>query len=474
MNLIKRVFVSITRRKVASLVILLVAFLMGNVMAVSISIQQSGQNIERNLLERIGGKIVLTGANISASRNVLSLDETSYNLQMNRFMEIYDYLASKNNIAYADYSLHFDGIDLVEGQNIELDESVQYPNGYSILHGIENRELIDEKERYIQFTNGEKFTEEQMKNGDNVLIVNEAVFIDGRPVKPNDVIEFEIKIEEYDPETNKFIITDKETFSYQVVGTFQVIDNKFSDVKNSNNIQMFYTPNQNVKNIYQKYSEMSSNERFQSKYWIDSATIVVSSSEYLFQLSESANSIVEEENYPITVTSTLDTVEKLISPVKSISAISQNILLFSMIAMTIILGLVSFYFIRDRKKEIGIYMSLGIRKSHLMLQIILESVLTGMVAIFLSIGSGWLISQQYSSSLLKNSLEVEESEYEEYMTDTLNYELLAQDVTDNYKITITFEDVSILIILSFSTILLSTAFPLFYIMRLDPKEILLE
>ena len=145
-----------------------------------------------------------------------------------------------------------------------------------------------------------------------------------------------------------------------------------------------------------------------------------------------------------------------------------------MIAMTIILGLVSFYFIRDRKKEIGIYMSLGIRKSHLMLQIILESVLTGMVAIFLSIGSGWLISQQYSSSLLKNSLEVEESEYEEYMTDTLNYELLAQDVTDNYKITITFEDVSILIILSFSTILLSTAFPLFYIMRLDPKEILLE
>ena len=98
----------------------------------------------------------------------------------------------------------------------------------------------------------------------------------------------------------------------------------------------------------------------------------------------------------------------------------------------------------------------------------------GMVAIFLSIGSGWLISQQYSSSLLKNSLEVEESEYEEYMTDTLNYELLAQDVTDNYKITITFEDVSILIILSFSTILLSTAFPLFYIMRLDPKEILLE
>ena len=60
------------------------------------------------------------------------------------------------------------------------------------------------------------------------------------------------------------------------------------------------------------------------------------------------------------------------------------------------------------------------------------------------------------------------------MTDTLNYELLAQDVTDNYKITITFEDVSILIILSFSTILLSTAFPLFYIMRLDPKEILLE
>ncbi|WP_281628342.1 hypothetical protein, partial [Traorella massiliensis] len=132
MNLIKRVFVSITRRKVASLVILLVAFLMGNVMAVSISIQQSGQNIERNLLERIGGKIVLTGANISASRNVLSLDETSYNLQMNRFMEIYDYLASKNNIAYADYSLHFDGIDLVEGQNIELDESVQYPNGYSI------------------------------------------------------------------------------------------------------------------------------------------------------------------------------------------------------------------------------------------------------------------------------------------------------------------------------------------------------
>lgn len=474
MNLIKRVVISISRRKVASFVILLVAFLMGNVMAVSISIQQSSQNIERNLLERIGGKLVLTGASISSYRSVLSLDETSYDLQMNRFMEIYHTLASKKNISSADYSLHFGEIDLTEGQNIELDESVQYPKGYSILHGIENREMIDEKERYIQFSNGEKFTEEQMKNGENVLIANEAVLIDGRAVQPKDVIEFEIKVEEYDSEMKQFIVTDKETISYQVVGTFKILDNKFSDVKNSNNIQMFYTPNQNIKKIYQKYTEMSQNKKFQSKYWIDSATITVSSSEYLFQLTESANDIAKEEKYPIIVTSTMDTVEKLISPVKALSAISQNILLFSMIAMTIILGLVSFYFLRERKKEIGIYMSLGISKFHLMLQIMLESVLTGMVAIFLSIGSGWFISQQYSASLLKNSYEAEQSEYEEYMTDTLNYELLIQDIGDDYKITITFEDVAILILLSLSTLLISTAFPLVYVMRFNPKEILLE
>ena len=77
MNVFKRVWISITRRKIATLIFFLFTFLMGNVLICAESIAQSGENTQNHLLNRIGGKIVLTDTSLFSDAEVagLTLDE---------------------------------------------------------------------------------------------------------------------------------------------------------------------------------------------------------------------------------------------------------------------------------------------------------------------------------------------------------------------------------------------------------------
>ena len=76
MKLFKRILVSVWRRRVPSLVILLTTFLLGNVLAVSMSITQSAKGVEDNLLSSIGGKVsIMSDVSNPDQINIMSNDE---------------------------------------------------------------------------------------------------------------------------------------------------------------------------------------------------------------------------------------------------------------------------------------------------------------------------------------------------------------------------------------------------------------
>lgn len=474
MGIIKRVWISITRRKVFSLVLLLISFVFGNAMFVSISIQQSSVQIQENLLYSIGGKLSLI-SDINNKDSVRNMNESEYDRKLNVYLDILDRMKNNERVIYEDVSFDF-YLNLSNPEEYAIDvinpQSTFHKNQFYIIHGIENKELIDEKENIIQMSTGTYFSEENMEAGDHVILVNEKLKRNGQSLQAKDKIEFDMVVKGQKYQSNEYEDLETIHMVYTVAGTFKPIDNKYSEIQKD--VYMFYVPNQNIVNLQKCYEDKlkelhATDSMNHQRYWISSSILKVKEPMDLISLSNVADELTKDTG--ITYSTTLKDVNDLLGPVNSLSAIAQNVLVFAMSAMTVIISLVSFYFIRERTKEIGIYLSMGMKKSHLMFQIILETMAVGLLGLMLSIGSGKIISQSYASNLLETSLKTSSEAFDEY---TSIDELPEEEMLENYQIIITNKDIVILIGLGSASLMLSSMIILVVVLRMNPKEIMLD
>lgn len=132
-----------------------------------------------------------------------------------------------------------------------------------------------------------------------------------------------------------------------------------------------------------------------------------------------------------------------------------------------ILSLVITLFLRDRKNELGIYVSLGEKTYKILFQIIVEVLLVSFLAISISIFTGKILATSASNQMIelqKSSDDIVGGELS-----TLNRE----EVTDEYAIHITLENMRAIYSISMTSVLVSTLLPVVYILRIKPKKILM-
>lgn len=469
MKLFKRILVSVWRRRVPSLVILLTTFLLGNVLAVSMSITQSAKGVEDNLLSSIGGKVsIMSDVSNPNQINIMSNDE--YIKEMNLYYDVYQKLCDRDIVRYCDFSLHFENVAL-------LHEEYSLPKNNnemvrSLLHGIENENLLDELDGKITLIEGNRFTKEEIQNGDRVALVSNEVKYNGENIKVGDTIDFSYYYEVFE---DKYEMHKGEAMTFEVVGIYQPVRNKYSDVHQD--IYPFYVPNNALIELVKEYNQAIENKMVlgNNKPWFNSSIVQVHKADDLDLLIYAANAY--QEKYGISYESTKSFVNRLLGPIETFSCISEKVFIFSLVAMTIVVGLISFYFIRDRKHEIGIYLSLGIKKIELILQIILETLCVGMLGILLSLGTGKVISEGYSNYLLDTTVTITNEERDKYTTGMMAIDpnnLNQSDIINDYEIVFTIEDIQNVFVLGGVTLILSSIFPLVYIMSLKPKNIMLE
>jgi Predicted permease. len=131
-------------------------------------------------------------------------------------------------------------------------------------------------------------------------------------------------------------------------------------------------------------------------------------------------------------------------------------------------------FLRDRKHELGIYLSFGERRSKIIGQIILELLLIGGVACLLSLVTGYFLGNILSDSLLQTDWMADTSEqmgvyYENWLATNVSY----QEVQSAYEVSFSIGYVISYLLLGLGTIVLSALVPLLYILRLNPKKIMM-
>jgi putative ABC transport system permease protein len=486
MNFIKRGMLSITRNKGKSIILLLVIFVLGNLISGAISIQQATGNVETSIKEKLG-----TATTIELDYEALSemSDEElgDYEIE-NLSLDLIKKIGELSYVKYFDYNtssyLGSEALKSYRGNEAEeFETDYSGPSMDFILKGINYAPVLDFEEQKGKLIDGRIFKTEEIVNGSAVAIMSKKL-AEKNSLQIGDT--FVLKNDIYGPESDKPI--SSRDVVLEIIGFFEPQSVKkeegskkdqgmydFLDMDYQNTI---YVPNEIVvsENKYNMEEFMKSDPEIAEMMENEEIT------EYytpIFVLNKPEDSpSFEEEVKPLlpalyTVRKASDQYETISAPIQSMSKLSSYVLVAAIITTVLIIGLVVLLFLRDRKHELGIYLSLGERRRRIIGQIILEVMIISLIGITLSLFSGNYLAQGVSDTMIKSESGQNTDDYYMYPITDFQSNLTTEDVIASYQVKLDSSFIFLFYAIGIATILVSTILPLIYIIRLNPRKIMM-
>lgn len=190
-----------------------------------------------------------------------------------------------------------------------------------------------------------------------------------------------------DPNTEK-------TYKLNITGIYEEVNsgeggmNMFADSVNT-----IITNANFVAKMHEKDSELSINIM---------PTFVLTSKDVIEKFSEELTQKGLNEN--LTVETNLDKVENATSTISNVRSFAVTFLIVTLIIGTVVLLVINMINIRERRYEIGVLRTIGMKKSKVSLQFILELFMVSFVALILGAGLGAVVSVPVSNSLLQSEI----------------------------------------------------------------------
>ena len=158
------------------------------------------------------------------------------------------------------------------------------------------------------------------------------------------------------------------------------------------------------------------------------------------------------------------------APLENLEALANVTLIASAILCVVLLSLVANIFIRNRTKEIGVYMSLGATKKNLIVQFVGEILLVGLLATSCAMISGNKLGNELSQKFMQIQIDMDtEAKYQEDNPD----ELTQLDLLEVYHIEFNAEYIINIYIVSTFVLLISSILPIMTVLKTQPKKVLL-
>nr|OTP18411.1 hypothetical protein A5888_000225 [Enterococcus sp. 9E7_DIV0242] len=468
---------------------------MGNVIAGAIAIQQSTQNVEKNVKSQMGGMATI---------------ELDYENNQDKFMEedlkienlTEDQIKTIGESPYVKY-YDYNSISWAETKSLKtatMDEENAYGSSGLSLKGTNYPKILDVEEKNIKIVDGTVFTQDDIDNGKNVALISKGV-AEANGLSVGDQMVIDRVANDYtDSGESKELF--KMDIPVEIIGIFEPVtvemkEDSSGDESNSMvQDQQQYMSMEQMNTIYLPNKVVIENDKaFSEKYMEESPTYAEA-----MEGSELENETYEyytpvyvlnnvddveafkEETEPLlpplyAVKASTDQYDQIGGSMKSLSKISGYVVTIAVAAALLIISLVVLLFMRDRKHELGIYLSLGDKRSHVMGQIIIEMVLISGIALVLSLISGNFLGKIVSDSLLNSDILSTANE----ATDMMYYagsslgvsDLTATDIMNSYKVEFSLAYIVTYLVVGLATTLLSAILPLLYIVRLNPKKIMM-
>lgn len=505
MNYLKRAWLSVTRRKGKSLLLFGLIFIIANVIAGAISIQQGAQGVEKKIKSSMGAL-----ATIELDQEAV---EKEYNQNPNFAIDTYvtldniKQIGSSPYVKYYDYNLTTNVGSEALTQYVPEAMKEQEESGTFIddemskyyafqMKGVNYHKVVDIEEKRINLVDGRVLTEEEVTSGKAVGLISKEL-ADLNQLKVGDtltVANYKVDFNESGDQPTATKLTD---YAIEIVGIFEVptkaVDDKSGDSGQAgpmnDKMAQAYQEQMDMNTVYlpNKVVEEMVNESM-AQYAEDMpegaeapTTEQMYQPIFVLKQPEDADKFKEENQAYVPklfkLTTSSDEYDTIAAPVQSITKMAGYVLTIAIAAAILIITLVVLLFLRDRKHELGIYLSFGEKRGKVFGQILFEVLLIAFVAVSISVVTGNLIAKGMSGNLIQQQIDNQSNQGMNgfsiggpVLSDT---NFTTDDVVSAYEVGLSPIYVLIMYAVGMGTVLLATLVPLAYILRLNPKKIMM-
>ena len=500
MTFYKRAIASITRNIGKSCVLFLIILVLGSVISGAISTNQATENLEHNLIDRM---------------LPLATIELNWEVYVELFPDEYSYptlppdeIRAVGNLPYVRTYDFFTNV----GLNVDLTKYVMADeNGGGMwdnepsafeeifgstmnIRGVQYHNLTDAEQGLIEVVAGRTFTSDEIDSISSGILISEEIArlnnlsVGSTITLKNLVIDYGMGMGGNANEIRESVF-DEQSYDKEVIGIFGLTSDHYHDDPSQNKViidelqNRIYATNAFVEMALDFYTEaLGRMDPEGAQYMSDDVYrenfFVLHDPNYFKEFGEAATSIVPEY-YMVKDTSLASA--PVLSALDTMRGLTTTVLMVAVGASLLILTLLITLFLRDRKREIGLYLALGERKRYIIGQFLTEIMSVAFVAIVVALFIGSIIASSLSESMLMDDIALEQEYAQEtgaaydgtfsgrgYQTDPSTEAIF-------YGYDVSLSPLAILLFfgVGLGTVLLATVVPMIYVLRLNPKKIML-
>ncbi len=520
MNFIMRAWRYVTRRKAKTVLLMITFFLIGNLVILGLGISQAADNAKILTRQSMRAAVRYEIDYDSFWRYADSIEDEDERQEAYRHYpklskEVADQIAEdsrvkavnymNNNVVYAS---GFSNVPVGNEENRggggyyvdENGEQHEYIEPNIMMYGVMNPNMIEIAEETWTIAEG-RFLDDSDINGarDSVIITKDLADQNGLRVGDEISITTMGGYELQEME-NMGLTQEDATMTMEIVGIF----NTSAEVDPNSDRFQWMSAYESPKNIivvpmsywaewyepivraqYEYYAR-----EYGSEVDIDTAlTELTNPSTVVFLIDDPLHveEFVEDyegklDEYTI-LNANNDTFRKMARPLDTLSFFANIIVWIVVINAIVIISLVTALTLKTREYEIGVLLSMGVSKLKVVGQLFAELIIIAIAGFTLAVASGSVMAGKVGEAVLEYQT-ASEAQYEDgneygqtyYWAGDGNYftEVSQEQLLSEYHVRVSPKLIAEIYILGTGVVLLAIVIPSFMIMRLNPKQILLE
>lgn len=481
MYFIQRAIKYLTKKKGKTFLLMIMFLIIANLVLAGLLVQNASQKAQDNTRISIGADVIYE-LNFekffsAANKGVLEYDEL-VSLKTGRGVVISEAISEGGGPTYSNFVKLIDS-DYVESYDFGLTFSGLAEN-YQIYHMENNRTNVNQNnpdnsrfsvkihggyvpQDFIEgnavLKKGRMATKEEMEQGTPVVLIEESV-ANLNQIKIGDVMNL----------TYSVIDNEEVEIEHEVIGIYRTTEGvNQSTIKGGDDSQLpqnkLYVPFFILHHI--GYSDDQIDDLL-----LTSNLIKLNDPLNTEAFKEEANEIIDFKYGRLNANDEL--YNNLIGPIESLGLISKVLVAIIIVTGGLIIGLITALTVNDRKGEIGILLAVGETKMKIVKQFVLEVVIIAIIAFSLSLFTGSYIGEEISDSILDSDLFDTMSQDQQYTKGKVQN--ISKNAVEAPKMDISIAPVVLaqLFAMGVALTVVSTMIPTLYVMRFNPKQILIS
>ena len=480
MNYTRRAFVSICRNLKKTIIFFLLVILLCTVIGATIFVNQAVANTEENLLNLLPPTATvredMEKVNAILSDTGTWPDMTLTPDQIRRiaalpYVRDYDFFSN----------MPFYSSSLVPYTRQGTPTETRF--GYLWwVRGVQNPNIHDIQEGHIELVYGRTFTTSEVNELSFVALISEDVATEnnlriGSFISLNNVV---VSWEVEDEDGNPTVLGEK-SYDLEIIGIFRPLISADTVDILSELDNRIYTPNLFVEMANRFAFEIQADEDY--LFELDGNHITSYRNFFILHSSHDLPAFREAATHGIprhfVVYDAGNPFQGIASSMETMVEMAFMVLYLTVGAAIIVLSLLITLFLHDRKKEIGIYLSVGVSKSQILLQFVLEVVVIAMIGITVALFIGRFASEILSHNMLMGGIDLsQDSGFIGFGLDPLmqmgfQVDIGVGDLMTGYRFNFDSQLVRTFFTVGIGITILSTIVPMIYVLKQDPKKIMM-